>query len=129
MMPTLRAVMTGGFDKQIAKALGMVQSNKRSVVMPAAKMMKTRWQDLAPYDHAHHKAGEEHYRDSIAIAIESESAYGVVITVSSPKWYGDLLEFGTSKMGAEPSVRPALDETEQAAPSMIGEELIAVLKR
>ncbi len=129
MMPTLRVQLTGDFDKKVAQALGLVESEKRSCVMPAAELVQNRWQQKAPYDHVHHKPGETHYRDSIEITVESESAYGVVISVSSDKWYGDLLEFGTSKMGAEPSLRPALDASEQDAPALIGELLVAVLKR
>ena len=129
MLPSYRVVMTGDFDKKIAEALGLLESNKRSCVMPMAELMQTRWRQRAPYDSIHHKQGEQHYRDSIKVEVMSENAYGVVIQVASDKWYADLLEYGDSKMAAEPSFRPALDRTSQDGPALIGEALMTVLRK
>lgn len=123
-----KVVLTPDFEKTLGGARREIAAHQVDLVRPLAEMTRKEWQRKAPFDDRHHKPGTPHFRDTIETRVLAANDFGAVVSVSSPVWYGDLLEFGTSRMAAEPSLRPALDATKARAAS-VGEQIVAILRR
>ncbi|TDY23941.1 HK97 gp10 family phage protein [Paraburkholderia sp. BL6665CI2N2] len=74
----------------------------------------------ATYEHKGGTYAPGTLRDSLLIAYDKEQSVAglratYLVTWSKDAFYGRFLEFGTSKMAAQPFLRPAYDATKQAA--------------
>lgn len=81
-----------------------------------AERLAERWRSTVPVGpEPTRPAGSAHYRDSIHVDQEHADPLRISFVVGSGVFDGhdDFLEFGTSKMDAQPSARPALHETKE----------------
>lgn len=120
-MAQFRITING--DKQVAELLHTIEQKKvkpalRKGTRAAAKVVSEKVKALAPTD-------EGDYRKSIKVRAQKRSRRNKHVVghrvISSSEWmneetfYGNHLEFGTSKMQAKPHWRPAMLATAGAA--------------
>jgi len=99
----------------------------RKALRDAAKMTAAKAKELVPVD-------EGDLRDSIRVRSgkSRKGTVSVIVTTSASdnlftgeSYYGAFLEFGTSTIEARPYLRPALEQTAQAATALIRDRLAA----
>lgn len=113
----------GQVDRAMRARARQMAEQVDEVMAEAAQLVADRWESKVPVGpDPTRPPGRPHYRDAIHIdRLETPhwvttpmSTYLIGAGIPSLPWW---LEFGTSKMAAHPSARPAVDET---APEMIG---------
>ena len=117
---------------ELAKNLLSLSSRLSTSIMNQALtegggVVQKRASELAPRD-----PGAPDLADNIGISPirkTEERGGGVAIGPTRSFYYGKFLEFGTAKMGAQPFMRPAFDETQRQVLNVVGSALWAALIR
>ncbi len=121
-----------GVAKQNLQALaaGLKGQDVLTVFGGAAELVADRARELAAYDPVHHHpAADPHLRDTIkagAPYFSKGGAPNALVRVTSE--HGVAVEYGTSKMAAEPYLRPAMDELKDAIASQVAAGMEQVVK-
>lgn len=110
---------------KMAKELAVAE---RPAEMAAGEEIKEVWRGLVPVD-------EGNYRDSLGVSWLGKQGAAVGITWLSgldrneqPVLYAKRLEFGDSEIQAQPSARPAVEQSRAAALEAGAEPLRAVVR-
>ena len=105
-------------DKQIDRALKNIPDKVakkafRKSMRPAMKVIQKEAKDNAPVD-----SGDMKKSIKVKAAKRSRRFMGIDVVIGEEAfkgetWYGNLVEYGTSKMPAKPFMRPAYDSKDQ----------------
>jgi len=115
LMATLGNLPSALDQKQIlAKALRV-----------GAEPIRARAAELAPLG----ETGK--LREEMMISVQQQVASSAVAKIGPARleFYGQFSEFGDSRQSAHPFLRPALDEKQEEALRIVGEELAAAILR
>lgn len=114
----------------------IVSEVARDEVVAGAMIAAARDVVLDMRDRAPRRSPAPDMADSIAVARSTEGAEdGVVVVKIGPRrsaahsWIAKLIEFGTSKMPAQPFMRPTWDEYEQGFSNRIAAAMQPAYKR
>ena len=142
MSPSL--AITGVFDGfkeledrlYILANLGVDPEEIRAVLLPGAELIANAWRAKVPRPGDNHPYATGQYRDSIQVAPsdswEEGNFIGLDIFTDAVNEedgfnYPEALEFGTSRMAAQPSAQPAFDENVDEALALSAKALDALI--
>jgi HK97 gp10 family phage protein len=88
------------------------------------EIMRQRMSEIAPRD-----TGK--YAENFIVTVADQTATGAraKIGASRAAWRGNFNEFGTKHQKAEPTLRPAFDQTKEDVLRAIGEELAVQIEK